>query len=80
MTDFEKQRLIREAVDLPRLSMDDLSRITGLSVGALRKYRNGERLPTTEAAHALADGIQNQARSLEHIAIELRRQFAEDPA
>lgn len=68
---------VRRALDLPRLTLDDLAAATGSSRAALAKYRDGTREMPADARLRLAAVLARQARELE-AAADLLRQTVED--
>lgn len=65
--------LARSALDLPRLSLDDLAAVARRSRGALDKYRAGKREMPADVRHRLADFLAGHADRLYRLAEELRR-------
>lgn len=57
-------KLAKQAVDVPRKTLDDLATLYGLSVHTLMKYRLGYRSPDLENLSKLSEGLRLLARQL----------------
>jgi len=78
MSETDKSRAVRYAVDFPRLTMPDLAKITGCSTSSLRAYRNGYRDPTAETVSKIADGLRSHAAAVEGIAAKLEDTYGSE--
>ena len=77
MNDTEKRNLVKQAVDVPRLTMPDLAELTGCSTSSLRAYRTGYRMPGEESAQTMVRGLRSQATALLAIAHQLEGLYGE---
>ena len=75
---FEFKKLVRQAIDLPRLTMNDLAKLTGIGRDTLRSYRSGRRLPTPEKVRLLIGALREDAKLLTNVADKLDRFYGED--
>jgi hypothetical protein len=71
MADDDLRRLVKKAIDSPRINLDNLSELTGCSIFSLRAYRLGYRLPSDRARAQLAAGLREHAGRLLNIAADL---------
>lgn len=69
---------VRHALDVPRLTLNDIAERTGTSREALAKYRAGAREMPAGVRARLAALLERQARDLEAAADLLRRTLEED--
>jgi hypothetical protein len=65
--------LQRIALDLPRLTLTDLSEALGESQGSLEKYRRDDAEMPPIIKHRLAEFLREHASALIHLASELDR-------
>ncbi len=68
-----KKSIQREAIDHPRLTLDDLAEAAGRTRGAMEKYREEKREMPDSVKRKLARFLEKHAYRLEEIAEELRR-------
>lgn len=68
MKETDKRRAVRQAVDVPRLKMPDLARLTGCSVASLRAYRTGYRIPSQTSAEQISAGLRSHALEIMAVA------------
>lgn len=63
--------LARRALDLPRVTLDELAAELDRSRSALKAYRTGDRQLPAEVAQELATWLRRHAAKLESVAEEL---------
>jgi hypothetical protein len=71
MNELEKVRILKDAVDVPRVNFVRLSEITDCSVSSLRAYRSGYRIPSDASVQSMAAGIKAHAALLLNVASRL---------
>lgn len=71
-TPKQAARVVRHALDTPRLSLEDLAAATGASRAALDKHRAGENRMPRPVRLRLAAFLEGHARRLLDLAEQLR--------
>jgi transcriptional regulator with XRE-family HTH domain len=64
-------RLVADALEVVTLGVEELAARAGLSSSALRRYRLGNRTPSSEVLHRLATELHRQVKRLERLARNL---------
>lgn len=65
--------MLRRALQLVTPSLRDIAREIGMSYGAVRQYRLGERTPAPAVLHRLAQALRRRAAQLAALAENLER-------
>ena len=60
-----------DALAAATLAVEELATRAGLSSSALRRYRLGDRTPSSDVLRRLAGVMRRQARQLERLALNL---------
>jgi transcriptional regulator with XRE-family HTH domain len=63
---------VREILDYPRISLDDLARAAGVTKSALEAYRSGRRHPSLRVRTRLASYLDHHANQLHTLVRRLR--------
>ena len=64
-------RLVADALEVVTLGVEELAARAGLSSSALRRYRLGDRTPSSEVLRRLATELRRQVKRLERLARNL---------
>ncbi len=64
-------RLVADALKVAALAVEELAARAGLSSSALRRYRLGDRSPSSGVLRRLAGEMRRQARQLQRLAHSL---------
>jgi transcriptional regulator with XRE-family HTH domain len=64
-------RLVADAMEAATLAVEELATRAGLSSSALRRYRLGDRTPSSDVLRRLAGELRHQARQLQRLAHKL---------
>ena len=64
-------RLVADALEVATLAVEELAARAGLSSSALRRYRLGDRTPSSEVLRRLATELRRQVKRLERLARNL---------
>ena len=64
-------RLVADALEAATLAVEELATRAGLSSSALRRYRLGDRTPSSAVLGRLAGELRQQARQLQRLAHNL---------
>jgi transcriptional regulator with XRE-family HTH domain len=64
-------RLVADALEAATLAVEELAARAGLSSSALRRYRLGDRTPSSDVLRRLAGEMRRQAKRLERVAHNL---------
>ena len=64
-------RLVVDAMEAATLAVEEFATRAGLSSSALRRYRLGDRTPSSDVLRRLAGAMRRQARQLERLALNL---------
>ncbi len=64
-------RLVADALKVAALAVEELAARAGLSSSALRRYRLGDRSPSSAVLRRLAGEMRRQARQLQRLAHSL---------
>ena len=64
-------RLVADALEAATLAVEELATRAGLSSSALRRYRLGDRTPSSDVLRRLAGELRHQARQLQRLAHNL---------
>ena len=67
-------RLIADALKEAVVAMEELARRAGLSSSALRRYRQGNRTPSSRVLRRVARELRSQGKRLERLARNLERE------
>ena len=73
-------RLLRRALDVPRLTLSEFAVLTGMSFHTLRAYRLGRIRPSRKAQLRMAGALIAHAQNLLSLAEELVRRGAGEEA
>lgn len=61
-------RLVRDALAIAAVAVEEFAARAGLSSSALRRYRLGDRTPSVAVLRRLAEELRSQAKRLERLA------------
>ena len=64
-------RLVADALEAATVAVEELATRAGLSSSALRRYRLGDRTPSSDVLRRLAGELRRQARQLQRLAHKL---------
>ena len=64
-------RLVADALEAATIAVEEFATRAGLSSSALRRYRLGDRTPSSEVLRRLAEELRQQARRLQRLAHNL---------
>jgi len=73
-----RAKVAKDAIDLPRKSVEDLAELYGISVHSLLKYRLGDRSPNKANLAKISEGLRLFARQLLFLREEIDKVLRED--
>ncbi len=69
-----RNRLVADALVAAAVAMEDLARRAGMSSSALRRYRLGDRTPSSRVLQRLGGTLREQAEQLQNVADQLEEE------
>jgi transcriptional regulator with XRE-family HTH domain len=69
-----RNRLVADALVAAAVAMEDLARRAGMSSSALRRYRLGDRTPSSRVLQRLGGTLREQAEQLQKVADQLEEE------
>jgi len=78
MNSAQKSQIVKDAIDKPRLTIDDLSELYGISPHSLLKYRLGQRSPHRKNLENISEGLRMFARQLLFLREQIEKELQDD--